>query len=180
MEPIRIDIPYNNDDFIRSRSINWKLQSRKIHKQLPYYAIGSLIILGLGLLGRIDSKPMNSFIIGGIAFSIMTLLLFLFMMLAKHIYMKKIKSIAEKYNEIKMDCTYELTDESLKYWDKEKHIEYKWTVFSHYSLYKQYLILGINNSSSAAFIYEKKDSDGDIYDKIVDFIKTKVAYKEIR
>jgi len=68
-------------------------------------------------------------------------------------YSRKLKITAEKYDEAKMDCTYELSEDSVKYWDKEKHFDLKWSVFTHYSIYKNYLIISFNNSMFNLFIF---------------------------
>ena len=88
--------------------------------------------------------------------------------------------LADKFEKEKMDCIYELNDESIKYWDKEKHLDFKWCVFSSYSIYKDFLIITLNNSLIHSYIFEKKESDIDNYTKILELVKTKLEFKEIK
>lgn len=116
----------------------------------------------------------------GICFTLVTLLLVLFMLYSKRQYFQKSEKLAEKYASIKLDCTYEFSNESIKYWDSEKTIEFKWTVFTHYSTYKNYLILFLNNSIITSYLFEKTEAEIEDYNKIFDLAQSKLEYKEIQ
>jgi hypothetical protein len=102
------------------------------------------------------------------------------MIFLKKRYIRKIKEIAEKFDSVKMDCTYEFSEESVKYRDKEKNVEFSWSVFTNYSIYKNYLILKLNNSLIESYIFEKKETDINDYNKLLEIVKSKLEYEEIK
>jgi len=180
MDTFRIDSPFDKDDFIRISLIRWKILNRENRKQLINWSIISIIVLAIGIIGRTENEPTNPFIFIGIFLFIFSLFLFYNMIFSKQRYNRKIKETAEEFNSIKMDCTYEFSDESVKYWDKEKKVELNWSVFTNYSIYKNYLILVISNSLISSYIFEKKETDIDEYNKILEIVKSKLEYKEIK
>ena len=178
MDTFRIDSPFDKNDFIRGNLIKWKFLNRKFRKNLITFSITSAFFLFLGIVAKTE-EPMNLFLVLGIVFSGLTLLLIYAKIFSKRRYTRKIKEIAEKYDSIKMDCTYEFSDKSIKYWDKEKYLEFNWSVFTNYSIYKNYLILILNNSLIESYIFEKKETDIDEYNRILEIVKSKLEYKEI-
>ena len=180
METIKIETPYNKENFIRLSNILLEIHWKKFRKQLNGIAIASITFLVLGFLVRTQSEPFNPFLLFGIVFSIISIFWFLTLLLSKSSLSRKIKITAQRYDEIKMDCTYEFSDDSVKYWDKEKHFDFKWTVFTDYSVYKNYLIIKLNTALTNPFIFEKTDSDFTDYNRILELVKTKIEYKEIK
>jgi hypothetical protein len=88
--------------------------------------------------------------------------------------------MAERFESAKMDCVYEFSEDSIKYWDNEKSMDFKWSVFSNYYIYKNYIILLINNSSFESYIFEENDSESNEYFKILEFVKSKLEFKEMK
>ncbi len=134
----------------------------------------------IGLVSRTEDEPINPFVFIGVGFSVATLLLVYFRLFSKRRFSKKTEEIAEKFDKMEMDCTYEFSDETIKYWDNEKTLEFNWAVFTNYSIYKNYLVLILNNSLIESFIFEKTESDIDDYNKILEITKSKLEYKEIK
>jgi len=180
MENFKIEIPYNKKDFIRLNMVRLKIQRIKMNKQLKGFAIAAIIVFGLGILARTDNEPDNPFMFIGFLLLLVTIWMLVFMVFSKRQFSVKINEIANQYDKVKMDCIYEFTDDSVKYWDKEKHLDFKWCVFSSYSIYKDFLIITLNNSLIHSYIFEKKESDIDNYTKILELVKTKLEFKEIK
>ena len=157
MNTFRIDFPFDKNDFIRVHLIKWKIQNRKSRQQLINCSFIPIVVLAIGMIAKTEDEPTNPFLVMGIFFLLFILFLFYFMLFSKQRYIRKIKEIAEKYDAVKMDCTYEFSDESVKYWDKEKKVEFNWSIFTNYSIYKNYLILVINDSLVSSYIFEKKN-----------------------
>lgn len=70
-----------------------------------------------------------------------------------------------------MDCIYEFSEDCIKYSDKEKKLELKWSVLTNYSIYKEYLVLFVNNSIVDSFVFEKVPEHISDYEKILDLTK---------
>jgi len=172
--------PFDKNDFIRLHLIKWKIHSRKSRKQLINFSIASGIFLVLWLITRTNKEASNPFLLLCILLFIGTLLLVYLWIFSKQRYTHKIKEVAEKYDSMKMSCTYEFSDESVKYWDNEKKKEYNWSVFTNYSIYKNYLLLILDNSVINSYIFEKTEANSDEYNKILEIAKSKLEYKEIK
>lgn len=180
METFKIHSPFDKQDFIRAMLVKWEIHWLKNRRQLINYSIASFIILSIGIVARTEEEPTNPFIFLGIGFAFATLLFFYFRILSKRRYSRQVQNVANKFDSIKMDCIYEFSDESIKYWDKEKTLDFKWTLFTNYSTYKNYLIIILNNSLIESYLFEKKESDLEEYNKVLEITKSKLKYKEIR
>ncbi len=179
MDTFRIDSTFDKNDFIRIQSIRWKIHTMKDRKQLKNNSIASIIILFLWFITKTEEEPTNSFLFIGIFFSVVTLLFIYLIIFSKQKYTRKVKEIAEKFDSVKMNYTYEFSDESVKYWDKEKKLEFNWSVFTNYSIYKNYLILILNNSLIDSYIFKKEETGTDEYNRILEAVKSKLEYKKI-
>ena len=180
MDTFRISNAFDKEGFINAYFIRWEIHWRKNRKQLINYFVISLVILLLGILARTEEEPTNPFIFLGIGFLIFSFFLFCVRIISKRNYICKIKKIADEYDFIKMDCTYEFSDESVKYWDKEKKLEFNWSVFTNYSIYKGYLILFLNNSLIESYLFKEEETNIDEYSKLLEIVKSKLEYKEIK
>ena len=179
MEPFRTSSSFNKNDFIRGCLIRWKILNRKNRKQIISWSVVSIVFLLLWIITKTEEKPTNPYLFFGVLFSLFTLLLVYIRIFSKRIYTRKIKEFAEKYDSIKMEHTYEFSDESIKYWDKEKKLEFNWSVFTNYSIYKNYLLIILNNSLIDSYIFEKDEKDIDIYNRILEIVESKLEYKKI-
>ena len=179
MNPLKIDIPFDKDNFIRTHLIMWEIHWRKNRKQLISILIMSLIVLFLGIIVRTEKEPTNPFIASGVLILILALYLTIRRIFSKQNYTRKIKDLANKYDSIKMDCSYEFSEESIKYQDKEKKIELNWSVFTNYTIYKDCLVLFLDNLAEF-YVFEKKEIDAENYNKILEIVKSKLEYKKIK
>ena len=174
------DCTFNKDNFINACFIRWEIHWRKSCKQSVICVVLSLICLLLGVFKRTEENTINLSILLGIGFLIVNLFLVCFELFVKRRYIREVKEIANKYDSVKMDCNYEFSEESVKYWDKEKDMEFNWSVFTNYSIYKDYLILFLNNSIFESYLFKKEEIGIDEYNKLLEVVKSKLEYKEIK
>lgn len=180
MDIIRIETPFNKVDFIKSCKIRWIIHWTKNKRQLIRYSIISGVIYTLGMICVTEKEPSNPFVFIGIGLIACMALLTLIRYYSWFTLIKTTKIIADKYDSVKMDCVYELNDDSIKYWDKEKHLDFKWSVFTHYTIYKDYIVIVINHSLINSYLFGKNETDIDNYNRILDLVKTKLEYKELK
>jgi len=178
MNTFRIEFPYNKQEFIKTNNIKWEIHSRNNKKNIRGFVIFGTIILGIGIIAYYDNEPNNTLLFIGFFFELLSIIMIYSAMISKRKYKNTINEIAENYDKIKMDCVYEFTELCIKYWDKEKHLEFNWEVFTSYSIYKNYLILHLNNSIINTYIFEKKESKIDEYNKIYEFVQSKLKLNE--
>lgn len=178
MNTFRIETPYSKQEFIKANYIRWEILSRNNRKNIRLFVISGAIILGIGILAYYDNEPNNPLLYFGIFFELLAIMMINSAIISKRKYKNEINEIAEKYDNAKMDCVYEFTEQCIKYWDKEKNLEFNWEVFTSYSIYKNYLILHLNNSIINTYIFEKKESEMDEYNKIYEFVQRKLKLNE--
>ena len=179
METYQTTSSFNKEDFIRIQKLKWKILWKKNSRILIFFSLVTAIIILNEFINNLEGKQDEiSSIIASIAL-FLTLWLFLFRYLKKMKYYRNIERIADDFEQRKMECTYEFSDESVKYWDNEKSFVFKWNLFTYYSIYENFLILRINDSVIDTFIFERKDDDYTDYDKIIEFAKAKLEYKKI-
>lgn len=180
METLRINSSFEKKAFIKAHSIKWEIHWLKNRKHIIGNSIASLILITLGIIASLDEDTTNPFIVIGFVFAFIALFLFYVRIFSKRKYKRTIDEIAEKYDTIKLECTYEFSEESIKYWDNEKKIEFNWSVFKYYSIYKGYLVIALNNSLIESYLFEKNETEGDEYEKLLEFVESKLEYREIK
>jgi hypothetical protein len=180
MESLIINSPYNRAEFVKSNLLRWEIHWLKNRKQIFGFAIASIIILFIGIISITEEEPTNPFVFLGIVFSVSTIFLLYLRIFSKRRFKKKIEEIAERFESLKMDCTYVFSDESIKYWDKEKTIDFKWSLFTYYSFYKEHLVIALNNSLIDSYLFKKEGANIEEFEKILEFVKMKLEYKEIK
>ena len=180
MDTFRIEYAFDKTDFIEENLIRWEVNGLRNRKQIRNYSIISIIILALGLVIITEEEPTNPFIYIGSVYLVCTAALVFLRLVSKNKFTEKVKKIAENYELQNMNCIYELSNESIKYWDKQKHIDFKWEVFTSYNIYKGYLILNIESSLIDLYIFKENESEIDCYKKVLEFAKSKLELKEIK
>jgi hypothetical protein len=180
METLRIDSLFEKQSFIKGNLIKWEILMLKNRKLIKGYTIASMIILIMGIIAYFDDGRPNPFICLGIFFLLIALLLFYSRIFSKRKFQRNILEIAEKFEAMKLDFTYEFSEESIKYWDKEKNMEFKWALFTYYTIYKGYLVIVLNNSLIDSYLFKRNESGIDEYEKILEFAKSKLEFKEIK
>ncbi len=180
MDIIKLDSPFDRIDFIKSNKILWKAKWKNYKKRLIYILISSIVILVIGLIGKSEKEPSNPFIFIGIGSLLIYLIVAFAMFCSWNNYNQKLKKIADKLEESKTNIIFELSQDSFKYWDYEKHYDLKWSVFSHFTIYQDNIILFVNNSIIGGYIFSKNDLEIDRFENILEVVKTKLEYKEIK
>ncbi|HBK32041.1 MAG TPA: hypothetical protein DDZ96_01300 [Porphyromonadaceae bacterium] len=180
MESFNFHFPYDKEQFIRQQIVLWKLQSRQgSRKQRVNFFIAAAAFLALGILAGSDDGSPNPFILVGILFMLYAVFSALIYGAAKRRYIRKTHEVADKYEAMDMDCTYEFSEEFLKYTDKEKAVQFRWSMFTYYTIYDGYLLLLINDSFINAFVLKKEELPSGQYENLVTWLKSKLNYKEI-
>lgn len=180
MTNFTIESIYDKEDFLRINKIKWKIHWLKNHKQIRNLSITTAVFMILSVLTITEDEPVNIYVVLTIAFGLLMIFLVSIRRFAKKKYYKSIDDISEKFELEKMDCIYEFSEDSIKYSDKEKKLEFKWSVLTNYSIYKDYIVLFVNNSIVDSFIFEKNQDHISDYQKILELTKEKLEYKSVK
>jgi hypothetical protein len=122
MDTLRIESEFEKESFIKAQMIRLEIKWLKNKQQIKNLSIYSPLILGIWIICITEKEPLNPFIFIGIAFSILTLFSLCLRLFTKRKFKQKVYEIALRYDPIKMNCTYNFSDDSIKNQDKEKMI----------------------------------------------------------
>lgn len=181
METLRIKFPFDEQEFIETQKIKsdflWKDVTLKIRIMLT----AAVILMTVGWIIHTDGEPFNVYLFIGGLFLLYGILLWQSKWMSQRRHRRQVIQLAERYKTIGMDCVYEFTNESLRYWDVEKHFDLKWGIFQYYSIYKDYLVLFVGESLVDLLMFREADTakEKDDYHKIRAFVKSKLIYKKI-
>ncbi|MEA4949510.1 MAG: hypothetical protein VB068_07655 [Petrimonas sp.] len=89
------------------------------------------------------------------------------------------KEVADEYENVNSEFAFEIFEEAFRFSDFQKKLELKWSAFSHYTIYKGYIILVPKHSFSGAFLFDTNDeSEAEKYQQTLKIIKDKLKYIE--
>lgn len=180
METLRIKFPFDKQEFIKTQRIKSDFLLKNMNLRIRIMLTAAVILMTAGWIINNDGNPINLFLFVGGLLLLYGILLLQSKWFSQRRHARHARLLAERYDNIGMDCVYEFTDESLRYWDAEKHFDLKWSLFKNYSIYDKYLLLFVEESLVDLLMFREAESakEEDDYHKIVAFVKTKLAYKK--
>jgi hypothetical protein len=181
METLRIEIPFDKEEFLESQKIKWAFLWRNEMTKMVAWLIAAIILIIAGLLLLKDGEPFNVFLFIGALFLLNAILTWQSRFFSHRNQVKQTKMLAEKYESMGLLCVYEFTDESLDYSDNEKHFNLNWDLFRYYTLYKGYLILFIGEFLIDIVMFKQESTEEKAlqYDKIHEFVKIKLKHRNL-
>jgi hypothetical protein len=90
-----------------------------------------------------------------------------------------IDKVADDFERRQLQVTYTFSDEAIAYKDDEKNFSFNWSLLTHYSLYKGYLVLFIKSSVVDMFIFENQTGKTEEFEQILAFTKRHLKEKKI-
>ena len=171
---IRIEGKHEHEAFMRSCKVRLKIQWLSNARQLKGLLIAALIVLVTGFCIRTPREPGNPYITIGLFLSGIWLLMLYSRLSGKSRYLQSMDKLSRQYAAANFVCTYEFSDDSVKYRDNEKHIDYKWSVFSSYSIYGDYLVM--MNGEVVNYLFEKDTKE---YQEILQLVAGKLNYVKL-
>jgi len=179
MENLRIEFSYDKETFKREQKLIWQLLWKKNKRTLKGTSTFAVIFLISGILFYLNDMSDYFFLILAAFYAFLVLLLFIWRKSSQIKQNKLIGAIADRYEKEKMNCIYELSEDSLKYWDNEKHFQYAWSMFGGYTTYKNYLLLlHRDNLKTPLLVFENNDLYTDKFEQFKTFIESKLEYKD--
>lgn len=173
METIKLHFKFNKQKFLLSNRLRWKIGQRQYLKNETGMLLFAVVFVLLGL-----GNESYLFITIGLTLLGLLLYSFLFLLKQKQAFKKQLNKLAEEFENTKMDCDYEFTETEVKYSDKEKKIEYQWHLINGYEIYKEHLVLFVNDAVVNMYIFDLKDVEEETKINLLKLIKEKVKMKK--
>lgn len=181
MDSFLIKPKFSKKGFKEISLIQWEILTLKNLKLIKRFLTATLIILTIGFITGIIGSEYASFIIFIGVFALITVaILIIGRMHIKRRYRLRIKENIKKLEAIEMACSYTFSDKYVKYQDKEKDLKLNWAAFKCYSIYKDHIVLLLNNSATNFYTFGKSQFDDTDYEKILAFAKLKLQYKKLK
>jgi hypothetical protein len=168
-----------NDNLLEIHKIRWDLSFKKSLVYFTFYAIAGLFVMGLAALGAEKSGHF-----WGILSSFGLSLIFLSLYYFSHNYQNKRKHLANvrmalalskqqaQNNEIVVN------DNGVTFKDFQTYSEWKWSAFSCYMLYQDYLFLLMGSSVLNSIAIQKAELSVDQFAELINFCKGRLYLKK--
>ncbi|MDB5228029.1 MAG: hypothetical protein JWN78_2222 [Bacteroidota bacterium] len=180
-EPLKIEFKnFNKDEFVKIQLIKFKLVQKTSIKYATKVSVVAFSLLAIALLVYSSDHKFNPLFLLGTVAVLFSVILISGIIKTRKKYHNEILQLANKYQEINMDCCYEISNDSIKYTDKEKVMDFKWSVFKFFALHQEYLIIALNHNLASAYFFSKKDLDDTTFNRLIEIVKTKLQEDKIR
>lgn len=175
MQTFKVEFAFNKHDFLHQNKIIWKHKWARAEAAMVLTTTLIIFLFSVQIYeqhhnpGQYRSIPEISFL------TVLTAIVFFRWIMARHKFKLNTNHLAEKYFEMQLQCIYEFSDESIIYRDNEKLMNLKWSAFTGYMIYYDYLILKINDDW--IFMLGNKEIETENLRTIYELVKVKLPVK---
>lgn len=181
MDTLLINQKFDKKSFIETSQVHWEIKTSKNVKQIKHFLMVALIILAIGIITGVLGSGYAPFLIFiGIIALVVVAARIMSMNHVKKRYNKEVEEKIEELGKEERTYTFEFSDNSVKYHDKETDLELKWPAFKGYSIYKNHIVLVLKNSSTSFYVFGKEGTIDIEYEKILEFAKFKLPCIKIK
>ena len=168
-----------NDELIEIHRIRWNLSFKKSLLYFTFYAIAGLFIFGIAALDAVKSGHFwGLFSSFGLSLIFLSTYYFLHNYQNKRKYLANIRMALALSKQRGQNTEIILNDTGVTFKDFQTHSEWKWSAFSHYMLYKNYLFLMMGSSVLNSVAIQKTELSAYEFDELVDFCKARLYLKK--
>jgi hypothetical protein len=170
----------NFDDILQQNKIKWKLFIRKrLLENLLFIIIGILFIT---MQFFSSNKPHQNFwnletSVGG-SFLLLAIIYFYHIAKARYKFLFRAKKYVRDFKKNGRAIEIKITDDYVTYIDYESSVEVKWTIFTSYKYYYNYLFLNTIDEYLGGFVINRKDISEEQFSELFNFVSKKLAKKE--
>lgn len=180
MEPLVLNFPFDRIKFEQDNLMHWELMMLKYSKRIKYFCIAAIILFLFGFWASFDEDIMNPYIWLGIGNTAIAFYFYLRKKSLKRLFGQRIEELVTKHNSYETDVTFVFSEDSVKYSDDEMKLEFKWTFFKFYGIYKGYLIIGVDDNFFKLLLFNKDNLEYCEFERILGFAKAKLEFREIK
>jgi hypothetical protein len=178
---ITFDIQFNDKIFLEQIRLVYKLLFNNSLKRIRNLGVFGFVLLTLGIIAGTDDKEYsNPFtIIGIVLISISLLIAFISFIIVRRASNTNSSSLKETLGN-KFDGHYEFSENGIKYSDKINISEIKWEEVKGYSIINDNIFILRSKSIDSSIVIGKIEITEEIYEKVIELLKSKVAYVETK
>ena len=177
MEDFSIINKHNPKDFLQMHKVLWSLKARGSYANLRNHSMYAGFILVLAIASWYFNTIDNILIFVSLFYLLYLVITYVNILKSKRNYIKRVTAISDRLDQENFEFTYAFNNQSLNYFDKEKTMNFNWSMFANYVEYKGYIILYLTDFEILQYIFEiRNDQESE---KIMQFIKSKMNKLEI-
>jgi hypothetical protein len=175
MQEIRLQVPFDHQDFIRTQKLVWKFMNKKFIKTNLTYTIVSIFLTLLFLLtpGELSHYPVYTTIVCG------SLFYFLYSWVGFYErrvrFFSRVKNIAGNDAINAIGCIFIFSDYGIEYSDAEKLYKHSWPLFSRFVIIDDTILILLKESSAVLFTLSKKELGDSNYTAVCEVLTEKLG-----
>ena len=168
-----------DDSYLDETLVRWKLLAKVKFRSLRAYVLITALYLVIAISRYINYGIFWTFWMSfGIAFLFLMLVSALELYKGRSEWISKAKRCIQKYSTRIPEIEYTFSDQMITGKDIESYFELKWTAFSNYQVYENYLLFYLTDSNSAGVTLDKSKIPADIYAELITLTKSKLIEKK--
>lgn len=183
---IAIKIPIDPESLMERNIIHWKLFAHKYYLIILVEFLGGISCLISGMRkgytwkstvnGASTLYTFNGELSIGIAFLLLAIISFFNIQRSRNSFFKKVR--ASMQNNISDNASMEIDNTEVKYRDSELIQEIKWSLFSHYKFYKNYLFLITSDNYITSILIDKRLLTSSEFAELSAYVKKQLSEKK--
>ncbi len=164
-----------DESYIDESLTQWKLATRNNLRQIRIFSVLIVFFISIGLMKyNKEGTFWNYSTSFGLALVFLTVFLIEMHYKGREKWIKRAKKCIEKPSRI---TEYNFTDEMITVKDPESYGEFKWSVFSTFQFYKNYLLISIKDSSDGFIVLDRNKIGKDIFNALIALLQEKITEK---
>ncbi|MBV8389117.1 MAG: hypothetical protein JO080_04895 [Mucilaginibacter sp.] len=170
-----ISIPFDYNNFLRSRSVTWLFSLKKATKYYIFNSLTAIIIILFEFITKGNDPLPPVGIIVAFGLLIYALLKWNELYSRRKKFFDQTYLFGARYKEESMDCKYFLSDEFITYEDKEKFYRLNWSIFNPYVIFKDTILLSGKDIEGVMFTLSKKELGETDYREVCNILDAKIG-----
>jgi hypothetical protein len=169
----------NTGDLLRKNKTKWGLAYRNTYFFIASYAfVGSLILICNAVTAKNadDFWGLGTSLGGGLIF--LSIVYFSHTFQAKRKYLERTRIAIKRSEHEGQNTEILIKDDGITFKDFQTRSEWKWSVFPHYLLYKDYLFLMMGNSVLNSITIQKTELSVYEFEELINFCKGHLYLKK--
>jgi len=157
----------------------WRFSSKEAFNSIKTYLICCIVYLFFGLFYYLRGKPVSLFISSlGIASFLLLIIQFLNIYQLKTRTKRNLSTRIDKYKNIPTAVRELIFNEDcIKFCDPEMKLELKWSAFSHYQEFGNYVFFFLNENKNPALSMDKTNIPESIKKGLFELINSKISLR---
>lgn len=174
-----ITILKNPEKFLFDNRLRWELFAKKSRGAIIVIGLCGIVILVIAWIYAKEGEnflgPVSSI---GLSFILLCLIYIFQLYQNKQKFLRETSVYVSKLKKLGSETVIKINEDHVSYRDSERFLEYKWSFFSEYRLYKDHLFLTTNDFMLNAMIIGKDETNPTDFSLLVEFAQKRLKERK--